>query len=129
MSNSLYPKKYITETWKSYKYITFPGTNKDAITEKLKFPQGIRFGIEGVTADLDKDDIIKDALLGIFEKAKDLEPNAPEMEVDWMKEEKTIQVVFKYPKKNVHYFFRWWLDEREMPGDDEENAKDYFSSY
>lgn len=129
MSDSLYPKKYITETWKSYKYITFPGTNKDAITEKLKFPQGIRFGIEGVTADLDKDEIIKDALLNIFKSAKDLEPNAPEMEVDWMKEENTIQIVFKYPKKNIHYFFRWWLDEREMPKDDEENANDYFSSY
>ena len=129
MSNTTYPKEYITETWKSYKYITFPGTDKDPITEKLKFPKGIRFGLDGITKDYDNDVILKETFTKIFKDAKDLEPKAPEMEIDWLKEEQTIHIIFKYPKKNVHYFFRWWLDEREMPKDDEENANEYLSSY
>lgn len=114
MSNSFYPKKYITETWKSFKYITFPGTDKSTKTEALKFPKGIKFGLEGITEDYDKEDIIKDAFETIFKSANDLEPKAEDVEIDWMKEEQTIHVVFKYPKKNIHYFFKWWSLEQEL---------------
>lgn len=113
MSNSFYPKKYVTETWKSFKYITFPGTDKPTKTVPLKFPKGIRFGLEGITPDYDKEDIIKDAYTNIFKSASDLEPKANGMEIDWMRDEQTIQIVFKYPNKNIHYFFKWWFLEEE----------------
>ena len=115
--SSLYPKKYITETWKSFKYITFPGTDKPSKTVPLKFPKGIRFGLEGITPDYDKEDIIKDAYTNIFKTAADLEPKAESMEIDWMKDLQTIQIVFKFPKKNIHYFFKWWLLEQELCDD------------
>ena len=109
MSNSFYPKKYITETIKHEKYITFPGTDKPSKTIPLKFPKGIKFGLEGITEDYDKEDIIKDTFETIFKSANDLEPKADDMEIDWMKDLQTIQIVFKYPKKNIHYFFKWWF--------------------
>jgi hypothetical protein len=120
---SAYPKEYITETRKSVKIITHPKTGKSR-EQKLRFPKGIRFGLSGITEDYDHEHIIKDAFTNIFKKAKDLEPDADRMEVDWLKDEQTIHIIFFYPDKNVHYFFCWWLDLREVPTDEEmENSK------
>jgi hypothetical protein len=124
----LYPKKYITETWKSYKHITIPGTDK-VTTQKLKFPKGIRFGVGGVTPEYDSDDIIMKHLAEVFRNSKDMEPKAHDMKIDWMKDVQTIHITFIYPKKHVHYFFRWWLDAKEVPDDDEEGAENLICSY
>lgn len=122
MSNK--EKKYITETWKSFKYITHPDTGK-VRKQKLKFRRGVRFGLEGITPDYDKEEIIKDAFTNIFRNARDLEPKAPKMEIDWMKEQQTIHIVFIYPDKNIQYFFKWWMDAEEY----EENFNDEYDEY
>ena len=113
-------KKYFTETWKSFKYISHPDTGK-VRKQKLKYDRGIRFGLEGITPDYDKEEIIKEAFTNIFRRARDLEPKAPHMEIDWMKEEKTIHITFIYPDKNVQYFFKWWMDVDDC---EEENYHD-----
>lgn len=122
MSNK--EKKYITETWKSFKYITHPDTGK-VRKQKLKFRRGVRFGLEGITPDYDKEEIIKDAFTNIFRNARDLEPKAPKMEIDWMKEQQTIHIVFIYPDKNIQYFFKWWMDAEEF----EENFNEEYDEY
>ena len=122
MSNK--EKKYITETWKSFKYITHPDTGK-VRKQKLKFRRGVRFGLEGITPDYDKEEIIKDAFTNIFRNARDLEPKAPKMEIDWMKEQQTIHIVFIYPDRNIQYFFKWWMDAEEY----EENFNDEYDEY
>lgn len=116
---SLYPKKYITETWEPYKIITHPDTGKSR-KQKLRFKRGIRFGLDGITEDYDKDYILKEAFANIFRKAKDLEPDADEMEIDWMKDQQTIHITFLFKDKNVHFFFKWWMNSEEVPEDDEE---------
>ena len=122
MSNK--EKKYITETWKSFKYISHPDTGK-VRKQKLKFRRGVRFGLEGITPDYDKEEIIKDAFTNIFRNARDLEPKAPKMEIDWMKEQQTIHIVFIYPDKNIQYFFKWWMDAEEYVEDFNEEYDEY----
>lgn len=122
MSNK--EKKYITETWKSFKYISHPETGK-VRKQKLKFRRGVRFGLEGITPDYDKEEIIKDAFTNIFRNARDLEPKAPKMEIDWMKEQQTIHIVFIYPDKNIQYFFKWWMDAEEYVEDFNDEYDEY----
>lgn len=122
MSNK--EKKYITETWKSFKYISHPDTGK-VRKQKLKFRRGVRFGLEGITPDYDKEEIIKDAFTNIFRNARDLEPKASKMEIDWMKEQQTIHIVFIYPDKNIQYFFKWWMDAEEYVEDFNEEYDEY----
>lgn len=122
MSNK--EKKYITETWKSFKYISHPDTGK-VRKQKLKFRRGVRFGLEGITPDYDKEEIIKDAFTNIFRNARDLEPKAPKMEIDWMKEQQTIHIVFIYPDKNIQYFFKWWMDAEEYVEDFNDEYDEY----
>ena len=123
---SIKEKKYVTETWKSFKYITHPKTGK-VRKQKLKFRKGIRFGLDGITPDYDKEDILKEAFTNIFRNARDLEPKAPEMEIDWMKEQQTIHIVYIYPDRNVQYFFKWWMNADEVPSDDEQCAKEIYN--
>lgn len=124
---SIKEKKYVTETWKSFKYITHPKTGK-VRKQKLKFRKGIRFGLDGITPDYDKEDILKEAFTNIFRNARDLEPKAPKMEIDWMKEQQTIHIVFIYPDRNVQYFFKWWMNADEVPSDDEECADEIYDN-
>lgn len=102
-------KLYFTETWQSFKYITHPDTGK-VRKQRLRFKNGIRFELDGITPDYDKEEIIKEAFTNIFRTSKDMEPEAPEMEIDWMKNQETIHITFIYPDKNVQYFFKWWKE-------------------
>ena len=105
-------KRYFTETWQSYKYITHPDTGK-VRKHNLRFKKGIRYGLDGITPDYDREEIIKEAFTNIFRSSKDMEPDAPEMEIDWLRKQNTIHIVFIYPDKNVQYFFKWWAEEGE----------------
>ena len=104
-------KKYFVETWDSFKIITHPDNSKKGEKKKLKFKKGIKYGLEGITPDYDRPEILKEAFTNIFRKSGDMEPNAPEMEIDWMEKQNTIHIVFIYPNKNIHYFFKWWKEE------------------
>ena len=109
-SEDMKEKSYSVVSYEPAKYISHPDTGK-VRRQRSRFKNGLRYVLGGITPDYDDENLIKEAYTNIFRTSKDMEPDAPEMEIDWMKKQDTIHIVYIYPDKNVHYFLKWWKEE------------------